>query len=61
MAEGLATGPPLEVVSRPPLEVVVGLSLEEAARVERELGMGEGQRVLDWWDQHICANFRRDL
>ena len=42
MAEALAMGPPLEVVSGSPLEVVVGLSSVETARVERELGLGEG-------------------
>ena len=48
VAEVLATGPPLEVVLGPPLEVVVGLFLEKAARVERELGLGEGWWVLAW-------------
>ena len=46
VAEALAMGPPLEVVSGPPLEVVVGQLLEETARVEWELGLGEGRQEL---------------
>ena len=50
VAEVLTTGPPMEVVSVPTLEVAVGLLLEEAARVEREMGLGEGRWGIAWWD-----------
>ena len=62
---GVLDEPPLEVTEAlamgPPLEVVVGLPLEETARVEQELGLGEGQWVIALWDQHLGANFGRDL
>ena len=45
VAEVLARGPPLEVVSGPPLEVLAGSMMEEAARVDLELEVEVGQQV----------------
>ena len=47
LAEVLALGPPLEVVSGPPLE--------EAATEEQESGQGMVRQVEGWWRRHLVA------
>ena len=62
---GVPEGPPLEVAEvlalGPPLEVVMGPMMEEAARMELELGSEVGQWVNAWWGQLLVANSGKDL
>ena len=57
----LALGPPLEVVSGPPLEVLVVLTAEETVRVELEIDLEGGQQVQAWWDPLLGASFGKVL